>query len=393
MIRSVIEESMPRNPRSHVDDLRAASQLAVEATAAVTDLVEAMHLTIAAGPAVLGRPFGGIAQLLAAPVYGSVKAVTHLVGAGIDAALARLAPVLGESEPGPEREALLAVLNGVLGDYLEESQSPLAIKMALRNAAPLAGSRALLLIHGSCMSDLQWNRRGHDHGAALARDLGYVPIYVHYNSGLHVSTNGRLLSDLLEQLVAAWPPPLDELSILAHSMGGLVARSSCHAGEASGHVWRRKLRKIIFLGTPHHGALLERGGSWAHLLLGVSRYSAPLARLARIRSAGITDLRFGNVLDEDWQQRDRFAVGPDPRRRVRLPDGVACYAVAASRARETRGVPSDGLVSVDSALGRHRAPELSLQFPQSHCLVAYGMNHVDLLSSAEVYAAIRAWLR
>ena len=137
-----------------------------------------------------------------------------------------------------------------------------------------------------------------------------------------------------------------------------------------------------------------RRESGAQLLLGVSRYSGPLARLGRIRSAGITGLRFGNVLDEDWQARDRFAVGPDPRRRVRLPDGVACYAVAASRAPGMRSAPpGDGLVSVDSALGRHRDPGRSLQFPQSHCLVAWGTSHLDLLGSAEVHAAIKAWLR
>ena len=28
------------------------------------------------------------------------------------------------------------------------------------------------------------------------------------------------------------------------------------------------------LGTPHHGAPLERGGTWIDTLLGVSRYSA-----------------------------------------------------------------------------------------------------------------------
>jgi pimeloyl-ACP methyl ester carboxylesterase len=243
------------------------------------------------------------------------------------------------------------------------------------------------------MNDRQWLRRGHDHGAALARDFGHTPVYLLYNSGLHISTNGRALAELLERLVAEWPTPLDELVILGHSMGGLVARSACHFGELAGHLWRGKLRKLICLGSPHHGAALERGGSWVDLLLGSSRYSAPLARLGKIRSAGVTDMRFGNVLDEHWQGRDRFAHGGDTRDPLQLPSGVECYAIAATTALQARGkLPGDRLVSVDSALGRHHKPQLTLAFPAAHQWIGFGMSHLDLLSRTEVYATIRRWL-
>jgi hypothetical protein len=398
---------MTKKTRNLVDDLRGASRLAVAATGGVTDLVEAMQHTIAGGPAFLGRPLEGVARLLTAPVYGSIRAVTQLVGAGIDVALGQLAPALGVSAPGPEREAVLAALNGVLGDYLNETKNPLAIEMTLRQrgqplpheraglqaALPQPGGKLLVLVHGSSTSDLQWNRNGHDHGAALARDLGYTPVYLHYNSGLHISTNGHAFAALLERLVAAWPAPLEELAIVAHSMGGLVARSACHAGEIASHAWRRVLRKLVSLGTPHHGALLERGGNWAHLLLGVSRYSAPFARLARIRSAGVTDLRYGNVLDEHWQGRDRFAHGGDTRWPLPLPDGVDCYAIAATTAPEPGSkLPGDGLVTVDSALGRHREPALTLAFPEAHQWIGFGMGHLDLLDRPEVYSRLKSWL-
>ena len=230
-----------------------------------------MHTTIAGGPAVLGKPLAGPVRLLNGLIYGSIRGVTRLVGTSIELALAPLAPLLGESAPGPEREAALAVLNGVLGDYLAETKTPLAVEMqlradgqplelateALRAALPDAGGKLLILIHGSCMNDRQWQRLGHDHGAALARDLGYTPIYVNYNSGLHVSANGRALDARLERLVAAWPSPIDELVLLGHSMGGLVARSACHYADArDAHGWRTKLSKLICLGTPHHGAPL-----------------------------------------------------------------------------------------------------------------------------------------
>jgi len=110
------------------------------------------------------------------------------------------------------------------------------------------------------LNDRHWHRDGHDHGAALARDLGYTPLYLHYNTGLHISTNGRAFADLLQMLVAEWPAPLEELVIIGHSMGGLVSRSACYYGAFNGHDWLRHLRKLIFLGTPHHGTPMERTG-------------------------------------------------------------------------------------------------------------------------------------
>jgi len=404
-------DRVPKTARTPVDDLRSATRLAVEATRGVTDLVEAMHHNIAGGPSILGRPLEGPTRLLTGPVYGSIRGVTRLVGAGLDVALAQLArllaPLLAEGAPGLEREAVVAALNGVLGDYLVQIGNPLAIEMrlrhgghplelerqALRLALPQATRKLVVLVHGSCLNDRQWTRQGHDHGSALARDLGFTPVYLHYNSGLHISSNGREFAELLERLVAAWPTPLDELVIVAHSMGGLVARSACHFGETANHAWRPKLRKLVCLGSPHHGAPLERGGHWIDLFLGASRYSAPLARLGKIRSAGVTDMRFGNVMDEHWAGRDRFGHAGDLRGQLKLPDGVQCYAIAATKTRGAGGkLPGDGLVPVDSALGRHAKPELTLGFPETHQWIAYPMGNLDLLSRAEVYETIRSWL-
>lgn len=400
-----------KQPPKYVEELRGLSRLAIDATKGITDVVEAMQRTIGGGPALLGRPFRGATALFTAPVYAGIRGGASLVGAGIDAALAQLgdglSALVGEGGTVPEREALLAVLNGVLGDYLSETGNPLAIDMQLRRLGrPLevdrtalraqlseATGKLLVLVHGSCMSDLSWSRRGHDHGAALARDLGYTPVYLHYNSGLHISTNGRLFADLLEKLVSSWPTPVDELVILAHSMGGLVSRSACRCGEVADHEWRQALKKLVFLGTPHHGAPLERYGNWVDLLLDVSPYSAPLGRLGRIRSAGVTDLRFGYVLDEHWADRDRFEPGRDLRTPLPLPDRVACYAIAATTAPEPcEPLPSDGIVPVDSALGRHATSDLTLSFPKSRQWLAYGMGHLDLLDRPEVYERIRSWL-
>lgn len=396
-----------KTTRNHVDDLRGASRLVIDATRGVTDLVEAMHTTIASGPAIFGQPLAAPARLANRLVYGSIRGVTQLVGSAIDLALAPLAPMLGESAPRAEREVMLAALNGVIGDHLSDSRNPLAIAMqlrhggvplelapeALRGALPHASRKLVVLVHGLCMTDRQWTRRGHDHGAALARDLGYTPVYALYNSGLHISINGRALAAQLAQLVATWPVPLDEMVIIGHSMGGLVARSACHAADEAGHAWRTRLRALIAVGSPHHGAPLERGGHRIDRALRISPYIAPFRRLARIRSAGITDLRFGNVLDEHWQGRDRFAHHGDARHSLKLPSGVACYAIAGTLATAAADrLPGDGLVPVASALGVHPDPALTLGFPEAHRWIALGTAHTEMLSAPAVYATIRSWL-
>lgn len=399
---------MTLRTRIRRSDVQGATRLAVDAVTAVTDLVEAMHRVIGRGPAGADQAprTGGIPGL----VYRSVRGVTRVVGAGIDVAVAPLVPQFAGGHPSRRREALLAALNGVLGDHLAASGNPLAIPMRLRRdghplvvertalaaAIPEATGRLLVLAHGICMSDLQWCRDDHDHGAALARDLGCTPVYLHYNSGLHISVNGRAFADALEELIREWPVPLQELTILCHSMGGLVARSACFYGQLAGHGWPRHLSRLVFLGTPHHGSPLERAGNWVDVLLGASPYSAPLARVGKTRSAGVTDLRYGNLLDEDWEGRDRFAGAGDRRQPIPLPESVACYAIAATaetgKSRMAAVLPSDGLVPLESALGRHRKPHLTLDFPEDRRWIAFGAGHFDLLCRPEVYARIRDWL-
>jgi pimeloyl-ACP methyl ester carboxylesterase len=401
---------MAKRLRVAAADLRGLNRLTIDGIAGIVDLVEAMHYNIASVPGILAKPKRGRTIGITGLVYRSIRGVVGLVGHGLDKLLARLEPLLGERSTWPGREALLAALNGVLGDYLAASSNPLAITMALRRggialpgegaplaaAIPQAGGKLVVLLHGLCMNDLQWMRKGHDHGAALARDLAYTPVYLHYNSGLHISTNGQAFAELLETLVQRWPVPLTELVLIGHSMGGLVVRSACHYGALARHEWVRRVDKLVFLGTPHHGAPLERGGHWVDMLLGSSAYSAPLARLGKIRSTGITDLRFGSLLDEDWKERDRFEHSKDFRVAVPLPEGIACYAIAATTGKTagdlTDKLIGDGIVPLASALGRHTNQRLALNFDESRQWVARGINHLDLLSRPEVYAQIKRWL-
>lgn len=381
-------------------DLRGLSRLGIDAVVGITDLVESMHHTIGARARIVGQAPAGRTSGITGLVYRSVRGTTRLVGRGLDGVLSAVGSEAAASTP--EREAFIAALNGIFGDHLVDSGNPLAIPMSLRiGGRPYASAlaaptgRLLVLAHGLAMNDVQWTRRGHDHGQALARDAGWTPLYLHYNSGLHVSQNGRELSAWLNRVVASWPVPVDELAIVGHSMGGLVARSACAVGAQE--PWRRALTRLVCLGTPHHGAPLERGGRLVDALLGVSPYVAPFARLGKARSAGITDLRFGNLLDADWQHRDRHAQTRDDRVPVPLPDDVACHLVAATTARSTSGrlhgaVIGDGLVPLASALGEHADPARRLVVPPDRRLVVTTTNHWGLLNHAGVYAALRRWL-
>jgi pimeloyl-ACP methyl ester carboxylesterase len=393
---------MSEPQRIDVTGLRGWGRLAVDATLGLTGVVEAMHHEIARAPFVLGTPRLGRTRGITGFVYRSIRGTTRLLGFAYEAALGEHAPGPEERSPTGRGEAVRAALNGVVGDHLAATGNPLAIEMRLRRdgralvlerealsgAIPDARRRVLVLVHGSCLDDRSWARGGHDQGAALAREVGCTPVHLHYNSGLHVSTNGQSLAGLLEELVRTWPVPLEGITLVGHSMGGLVARSACHYAAVAGLAWPGRLEALVSLGTPHHGAPLEVGGHWLHAILGVSPYTAPLALLARIRSAGVTDLRHGSVLDVDWQGRDRFALaveGPGP---VALPEGVRCLAVAGRTAR-SGVVLGDGLVPVNSALGRHRDPRRCLAFPESGRWVARGVGHLELLGDPGVYA----WLR
>lgn len=403
-------------PLLQAADLRGAARLTTEAVAGLASLVEAMHARILSLPRIPGLggavPADERTRGVTGFVYQTVRGVTHLAGGSIDALLGWLAPALAAADPHqpprPEREAILAALNGVLGDHLAATGNPLAIAMqfrhggrplplerhALRARLGAATPKLLVLLHGLCMNDLQWQRAGHDHGEALAQELGYTPVYLHYNTGLSISTNGRILAQLMESLYGAWPVPVERLVMLGHSMGGLVARSAIHHAaqmQRGAMRWPGRVADLVCLGSPHLGAPLERAGHGVDLLLGAAPYAAPLARLGKLRSAGINDLRFGNIL------RGADEVGGTRRaERVELPGHVRCHAVAASLGHESASIKArllgDGLVPVASALGRHREPGLSLGFPPDRQAVVYGTGHLDLLCSPEVQGLLRGWL-
>lgn len=411
-----------KSPLQHLrpSDLRAVAQLATQATSGVATMVEGVHHAVLGTMGLAGGKAGQQTSGITGFVYRTVRGVTELVGKGLRAAFTKLEPLLAalvDAPPDtPEREAVLAALNGVLGDQLEQHHNPLATPMTLRyqgralnlNALPAmpdATGKVLLLIHGLCMNDLQWTpgapapdgKAVADIAETLATERGYTPVYLRYNTGRHTSQNGRELAAMLEQLLARWPVPLEDLTVVVHSMGGLVIRSAVHTAQQESLRWPQQLKNIVFLGTPHHGAPLERAGNWIDVVLGATPFSKPFAKLGQLRSSGITDLRYGHVLDADWVGQDRFKRKPDSRQPLPLPDGVGCYTVAATTAAKrsplAERVIGDGLVPLPSALGQHTEPQHQLAFAKTNQAIVYRTNHMALLHSPEVARQVVQWLQ
>ena len=402
-----------------LSDARGIATLALDGAHLITDVVEHTHAAIL-GPLVPGlsapldpvRPATtGRTRGISGAVYRAIHAGYNVADASLDAAFRALgSPGEAEDATTAERERALAILNGVWGDHLAEGGNRLAIEMrfrdggaplrlepsAIRAAFPEPMGRVLVFVHGLCMYERAWQDGDRDRTAALAADLGYSPLYLHYNSGLHISTNGKRFAALLEELVAAWPEPVEEIAVVGHSMGALVARSAAHYGALRNHAWRGRLRHLVFLAAPHHGSGLERVGHWADDLMGRTPFSAPFRRLGVTRSAGITDLRYGNVVDEDWQEHDRFGHHDDRRVPLPLPDDVPCYLAAATlgaRAGDLKDwLFGDGLVPLASALGIHCNPDFCCGVPPERQWVGYRLGHVGLLRSPEVYEKLREWL-
>jgi pimeloyl-ACP methyl ester carboxylesterase len=406
-----------RNPFKHLrtTDIRGIAQLVTQATQSVTQITEGVHQSVLSTLGIAGGKTQGQTRGITGVIYKSIQEVAQGVGKSTDFVLAGLQPLFESAEetrPGtPEREAILAALNGVIGDRLVASNNSFATPMTLRYRdealnwqdlppMPEVTGNVVLLIHGLCMNDFKRHaqHRGHEveHGEALASALGATPVYLRYNSGLHTSENGRELSAQLEQLLTHWPTAIEQLTIVAHSMGGLIIRSAYHYARQEDLHWPEQLNNIVFLGTPHHGAPLEKAGNYLNIILGSTPYTRPFTTLGRLRSAGITDLRYGHVLDDDWQGHDRFHHKPDKRQLMPLPGEVACYTVAATLASRRSALADrlvgDGLVPLHSAMGHHDDEQRKLQFADDSQWIAYQMNHMELLNSPEVTRQIMRWL-
>lgn len=397
------------------DELRALGHLAGEAAGGIATQAREVHEGIAArvfgtlGPS--ATPARVIHDRVSAGAYGAARALTGAVvksGATV-ASLTRPddAPSLVDA---PGARLAVGAINGMWGDRLHRDRSALETPMAvrvrgrdvavdagsLRRAFPDATPRVAVFLHGLCETeDAWWLRasRSVPYGPRLRTELGYTPVYIRYNSGRHISHNGRALAALLERLRANWPVEVAEVLLIGHSMGGLVARGACHYAESGS--WRERVRHVFMLGSPHKGAPLELGAN--ALCHAASRVPElrPLAAPIKVRSVGVKDLAYGYVVDADWEGHDPDAFWTNTGTAVPFLQTANHYFVSASLTRDPEapaGRLLGDLLVLRASAWAHGGRGERLQFPVDQYAHLGGATHFDLLNHPAVYGQIHRWL-
>ncbi|GGO87995.1 hypothetical protein GCM10011584_13950 [Nocardioides phosphati] len=284
-----------------------------------------------------------------------------------------------------------SVVNGLIGDRLIQDGNSGAIRMAVRHdgrdvpltpdalaaAYPRATGQVILFVHGLMEHDEHWDKRADElpwYGVPLAAQ-GWSPLRLRVNSGLSIAENGVALAALLDQLLEAWPVPVERIALVGHSMGGLIIRRACVVDTGHAEPWRERVTDVVFLGTPHLGAPLERLANFGAKALGVLPESRSFGRILETRSVGISDLRNG--------VRDEVA---------RLPH--ASYHLVSATLGPTVFHPlsvafGDLLVRHPSAMGRSGRVDL---FPGASTLHLPNTDHFGLLNHPEVHRKLKEWL-
>jgi pimeloyl-ACP methyl ester carboxylesterase len=310
------------------------------------------------------------------------------------------------------RHYLLPALNGLVGDKLAEAGHPLAIPMSLRvdgadaaldspQIAALFKAKkrvVVLFLHGLMGDEIQWQAHPGDvpgYGPRLAAELGVTPLYLRYNTGRHISLNGRDLADLLDRLFRKYGSHIERLHIVAHSMGGLVTRSAGYYGTKAKHGWVQKLQCVALLGAPNDGSYLEKAGRLTTFILR-RIWTLPthiIARIAEERSDGIQDLRWGYLTDEDWQHAQADDLITAHRQVVPPLDHVRYLVLAGTLPGDAGSLVAlyfgDGLVGRKSASGEafRDARARGEEFVETRVLT--GVSHLGLLNHADAYGLVK----
>lgn len=338
-------------------------------------------------PLARGESHAGVAE----PVYGLVRGALDVGSDGL-AALARAADDGSDLPDNDRLRLVVSSLNGVFGDDLAEHGNPLALPMTLQRPVPRDdAARNVVFIHGLCLEDRFWCQGAHPSFVEWAQEhLAAESRYARYNTGRHISENGRDLAYVLDELVRTESDRA--LVIVGHSMGGLVARSALQFARDNAMQWPSRLEALVTLGSPHQGAGLEQLGNYANRQLRRLPWTAPLTRVGNLRSAGIRDLRYGNLRDHDWQGHDDIEHVEDLRTPVETPAGIRHLFIAATRTatdhpENEKSLAGDLLVGVDSALARGYPGAEGVDR-----LIVPSLDHMGLMWDGRVYDAIRHWL-
>lgn len=287
-------------------------------------------------------------------------------------------------------ERMRGILNGVVGDRLHEWKNPLASSMRfldhqgyeVEKAQGIDGDDIVVFLHGLCMTHHGWSSSYHNKFVESLRENGYRVLYLHYNSGRAIPDNGEDLHELLAELDRGLTGE-DTVTLIGHSMGGLLARSACYFGREADADWLDRVDGIAYLGSPHFGAPLERLGFHANSLLGLLPFTRPFMSLGKIRSTGIRNLRYGTVRPEPPVDWDTIELAPD----------IDHLLVGSSINVVGEHTPlGDGLVPLSSSLGYEESTNRELTARSIRRERLKDVGHIELLENERVYSRLMNWL-
>jgi pimeloyl-ACP methyl ester carboxylesterase len=346
-------------------------------------------------------------------------------------------------------DLLRAGTSGLLGGTLpDELRYPEKMEIRHRDRTVSPGDLAriyrqqtvpgdiVIFVHGLMYDDTCWTSPRFSMTAALEKDFPVFPVHVRYDSGRHISENGRDLSELLEACFRAIDPFPGRFHIIAHSMGGLVTRSALHQAVQAGLTFTASVDRVILLAVPNRGAPLEKGVQALQLLLEAAPHplritarglrilfenlrlgqEAPLApigdltdfyvhtlpvfyiklasRILPLRSDGILDLRHGYMLREEWEKEQTWGGLKPNKLPVQSPPGARFYAIAGALSRNPPSAPSprvmDGMVSTASVANAGENDDLRLLENGRYRLLP-GTNHFTMPMNPEIYRVLAAW--
>ncbi len=402
-----------RPEHTAADDWSGLGHLVSLTVQRLTDPVEGMHRAISDRWFRLGgnqiQPVAWVYQTVTAGIYGSVRGAGSALGSALSVGAAvvqrtRPVPLLWRSGPGSRVQA---VANGVWGDRFVGMESPLSIEMAFRgrhgdpivldpaadhSSVERPKRRLAVLIHGLAETEAIWRISTlpdtEDSGlaAALTED-GFTPLLLRYNSGRSVSENGQALAALLDQVMASWPVPIEEIALVGNSMGGLVARSAMQAGQVARLGWPAAVQRLVAVGSPHLGSPLEKLAAGASRALRFAPETRPLSHFLESRSQGIKDLRSGAINDDEVRAArsvEHFVSSQ--------PAGVEHLFIAgvvtADVDHPVGMMLGDLIVRAKSATGRGRSRSVEAK----EAVVLGGRRHFDLAGDPDVISQVRKWL-
>lgn len=254
--------------------------------------------------------------------------------------------------------------------------------------------KLVLLIPGLFCDETLWENEAENSNlkiVSLLRELGYYPVFIRFNPGLHISSNGKKLSHLLGGFCKYLES--EKLNVISYSQGGLIFRSALYYEREFNYKWREKIAKVLFISSPDRGSYLEKIGFWIGFLFEISPNLALkiIGMLGNLRSDGIKDLSHGIIREEDWKtskQVRRYATKSYYGELDDI-DAYQIYSLFSNKEDWFSVLLGDGIIEKPSLEYLKKDVFLKKENPKLRSILVDSHNHFSILDSAE----LKEWLR